>query len=96
MSGAWIPYAAIGAIISTVTLCITLFIHIIKYGEERGAMRERVKRLEQEMIEQKDVKDVVHELKGTVNALGVTVEQFQQFMTQLFQGQVPSYWMKKP
>lgn len=82
-------YAAISAVVGLLALTATLLVHVIKYGEEKGAMRERVKRLEQEMIDQKSVRDVVMRLEGTVDRFGITMDQFQDYMTHLFTDNVP-------
>lgn len=84
--GAWIPYAAIGTVVGLATLFITLIIHIIKYGEEKGAMSVRVLRLEQEMKEQKDMKDTVIKLDATVNVLTATVSELRGFLHTVMQG----------
>lgn len=85
MVGAFVEYAAVAAVAGVAAVTITLVIHIAKYGEEKGAMRERIKRLEQEMIEQKEIKDTVIELKGSVNALNNTITDFKDMMMRVLQ-----------
>lgn len=81
--------AIVAAGFTSLGVLTALVIHIIKYGEEKGAMRERIKRLEQEMIEQKDTKEVVAELKMSVGMLRQTMDQFQDYMTHLFSQPIP-------
>ncbi|MCA2510497.1 MAG: hypothetical protein IM561_08955 [Microcystis sp. M60BS1] len=81
--------AMIACIATCISVLAALIIHIIKYGEEKGAMRERVKRLEQEMIEQKDMREVVHELRGTVAQFGSTLDHFQAFLERNWTNAVP-------
>lgn len=78
--GTWIPWVAVSALVACLALLSTFLIHIIKYGEEKGSTRERIKRLEQEMIDQKDMKESVIELRATVANLTITVGELRALL----------------
>jgi hypothetical protein len=80
MNSTQLIIAVVACGMSTLGVMTALLVHIIKYGEEKGAMRERVKRLEQEMIEQKEIRDTVMELRSTVTVLNGTVSEFRELL----------------
>lgn len=76
-------WAEVSALVAVGMLGVALLMHVIKYAEQRGALLERLKRLEQEMIEQKGVASSVNDLKNTVSMLASTVHEFRDMVKDL-------------
>lgn len=83
MSGAFIQWAALSAVVASAGFAFTMILHIIKYAEEKGAQRERIQRLEQEMKEQKGVANTVVKLDHTVSMLSDVVGELKHFMQEM-------------
>lgn len=84
MSSFIIQWSGVSALIAFIALGVTVAVHMMRYAENYGVMKEKIRRLESEVADHKDVKDSVIRLEGSVNALGMTVSDFKSTLERLF------------
>jgi biopolymer transport protein ExbB/TolQ len=83
MSGVFVQWAAISAVIGVIGLIIVVMTHIVKYAVQHGATQERLKRIESEIREQRGVADSVMELRTSVGILQSTVHELREFVKEI-------------